>query len=257
MAGRKLKCKCGNVIQVPAAEPAHEEEPIRLDPIAPARKAKPAPVDDGDEYDIQEPPPELNRSVQRPADVVAYRSAPIEAEEKAVQAAPTFPGFMRPKTYTADSGAEQSQLIKIVIVLAIIVTVIGGSVFAIRYFAGSHSTATGAGATQLGQDADVQSMMQDQYYKEVHAWFQEDSSRIMGPWSQSQALSQADRWTNMGAKTVYAFGSRMSTVAVIELPDDPAKRKQLFDWQAQWHREHFEKVWSDMGQKYLMIQVGI
>jgi hypothetical protein len=261
MAGKKLRCKCGNVIQVPAGGPtpvarqALEDEPIRLEPIAPARKPKAAPVEDGDEYDMKEPEPELNRSVQRPADVVAYRSAPAE-EEKPAPAAPTYPTFMRPKTYTADNTEEQSQLIKIVIILAIVVSVVGGAVFAIKYFGGSHSAAA-TGATQLGEDADIQEKMQDEYYKEVHAWFQEDGTRIMGPWSQQQALSQADRWKDMGAKNVYAFGTRMSMVAVIELPDDAASRKKLFEWQASWHREHFEKVWSDMGQKYLMIRLGI
>jgi hypothetical protein len=34
-------------------------------------------------------------------------------------------------------------------------------------------------------------------------------------------------------------------------------RKQIFDWQAQWHREHFQKVWADGGQKYLMIRLGL
>jgi hypothetical protein len=116
----------------------------------------------------------------------------------------------------------------------------------------------GSGPTtpQLGEDADIEAKMDDEYHKEVHAWFQEDSSRLMGPWTQTQALSQADRWQQQGAKQVLAFGSRMSMVAVIELPDDPAKRKPIFDWQAQWHRDHFVKVWPDVGQKYLMIRLG-
>jgi hypothetical protein len=251
MAGKKLRCKCGNVIQVPA-----EEEPLRLEPIAPAQKRNPAAENDEDEYDVKEPAPELNREVQRPPDVVAYRSAPVEAEEKPAPAAPTYPTFMRPKTYTADAGAEQSQLIKAVILLAVAIGLVGGAVFAIKYFHGAHSTA-GGGATQLGEDADIQAKLDGEYHKEVHDWFQEDNERILGPWSQQQALSQADRWKEMGAKNVYAFGTRLSMVAVIELPDDPASRKKLFDWQAQWHREHFEKVWSDMGQKYLMIRLGI
>jgi hypothetical protein len=251
MAGKKLRCKCGNVIHVPA-----EEEPLQLEPIAPARKAKPAAVDEGDEYDVKAPAPELNRSVQRPPDVVAYRSAPAEAEAKPAPSAPTYPTFARPKTYTADTGAQQAQLIKVVVLLAIGVSLVGGAVFAIQYFHGSHST-TGPGATQLGEDGDIQAKLDSEYHKEVHEWFQEDNERILGPWSQQQALSQADRWKDMGAKTVYAFGTRVSMVAVIELPDDPASRKKLFDWQTQWHRNHFEKVWSDMGQKYLMIRLPI
>lgn len=254
MAGRKLKCKCGNVMQIPAANTEDTEEPIKLDPIAPAMRAARA-EEQGDEYDVAEPAPEPNRNVQRPADVIAYRSAPAEKEPPTKPMAPAFPTFMKPKTYSAGEGADQSQLVRLVIILAIVVAVIGGAIFGIRYVAGSHSAS--ARAALPGEDADIQAKMQDEYYKEVHAWFQQDGSRMLGPWTQQQALSQVERWQDMGAKQVLAFGSRLSTVAVIELPDDPAKRKQIFDWQAQWHADHFEKIWTDVGQKYLMIRLGI
>ena len=138
-----------------------------------------------------------------------------------------------------------------VIIFAVIAAVVGGSIFGIRMLKG-----TGPTGPQLGEDADIQAKIDGEYNKEIHAWFQEDGTRIMGPWTQSQALSQADRWKEMGAKQTLAFGSRMSMVAVIELPDDPAKRKALFDWQAQWHASHLVKVWTDVGQKYLMIRLG-
>jgi hypothetical protein len=256
MAGRRLKCKCGHVIQVPAADTPDTEEPIHLDPIAPAvRAAMVEEQRDEDEYDVAEPAPEPNRNVERPEDVIAYQSAPAEQEPPTKPMAPAFPAFTKPKTYSAGEGADQSQLIRLVVILAIVVAAIGGAVFGIRYVAGSHSASAGPGLP--GEDADIEGKMQDEYCKEVHAWFQEDGSRMMGPWTQQQALSQVGRWQDMGAKQVFAFGSRLSTVAVIELPDDPAKRKQLFDWQAQWHGQHFEKIWPDVGQKYLMIRLGI
>jgi len=251
LAGKRLKCKCGGTIEVPAASTAEDDEPLHIEPVRPAAAAsmpaeQPENPDDG--YDIREDDIP-KRPVERPADVVSYRTATSEAPEE--PAPQTYPTFARPKTYGRNVEAEQSQLVKLVILLVVIVGIIAGSIFGIKMLKGSGPT-----GPQLGEDQDIEAKLSDEYHKEIHAWFQEDSSRIMGPWTQSQALSQADRWQQDGAKQVIAFGSRMSMVAVIELPDDPAKRKALFDWQAQWHRDHFQKVWGDVGQKYLMIRVG-
>lgn len=247
LAGKRLKCKCGGVIQVPAAGPAEAEsdEPLRVEPIATGATEDP---DAG--YDIREPDEPVKQARKRPPDVVAYRTgaAASPPAEAAPEAYPTYP---RPKTYSSNTAAEKSQLIRMAILFVVIGLVIGGSIFGIRMLKGS-----GPSTPQLGEDADIEAKINDEYHKEVHAWFQEDSSRLLGPWTQSQALSQADRWQQQGAKQVLAFGSRLSMVAVIELPDDPAKRKPIFDWQAQWHRDHFAKVWPDVGQKYLMIRLG-
>jgi hypothetical protein len=251
LAGKRLKCKCGGIIQVPARSLPVEasDEPLRPQPVAPAPSVPPDDPDAG--YDIRETAETDNRPVQRPANVLAYGTgaAPAPPPETGPGAFPIYP---RPKTYSSNSAAEQSHLIRMVIVIAAITVVIGGSIFGIRMLKGP-----GSSAPQLGEDADIEAKISDEYHKDVHAWFQEDPSRIMGPWTQTQALSQADRWQQQGAKQVLAFGSRISMVAVIELPDDPAKRKALFDWQAQWHREHLTKVWTDVGQKYLMIRLGI
>jgi hypothetical protein len=252
LAGKKLKCKCGQVIHIPAAAAAAasaEQEPLRPQPLH-----VPKPADVEDEYDVRQPEPPSNRDVERPADVVAYQSAPPQSAPKDENAPTMYQAYARPKTYQADPGADQTNVIRIALILAIAVVIIGGSIFGIKMLGGKTTSTT---ANLPGEDADIESQMQDGYCKEIHAWYQEDSTRIMGPWSQSQALSQADHWTQMGAKQVLALGPRMSLVAIIELPDDPAKRKQLFDWQAQWHLQHFEKVWTDVGQKYLMIRLGI
>jgi hypothetical protein len=258
LAGKKLRCKCGNLIMVPEfpAEEAQSEdlqdlEPLRPEPVQEGQAAHSG-VDEGDEYDIRDAAPADNREVERPADVVAYQSARRAAPPEPPASA--FPHFARPKTYGSDSSAEQSSLIRYAIILAVLAVLIGGSIAGMK-FLGGHGG--GSSAPMPGEDADIVAKMNDEYCKEIHAWFQEDNTRIMGPWSQSQALSQADKWSQMGAKQVLALGSRMSLVAVIELPDEAAKRKQLFDWQAQWHAEHMQRVWTDVGQKYLMIRLGV
>ena len=233
LAGKRLKCKCGGIIQVPAHSPPDHpsDEPLRPQPIAPAPSEPAHDPDAG--YDIRTEAESDNRPVQRPPNVLAYGTGAAPAPEPAPSAYPTYP---RPKTYASNSAAEQSHLIRMVILIAVITVVIGGSIVGIRMLKGPASS-----APQLGEDADIEAKISDEYHKDVHAWFQEDPSRIMGPWSQSQAISQADRWHQQGAKQVLAFGSRISLVAVIELPDDPAQRKPIFDWQAQWHKEHLAR----------------
>ena len=140
-----------------------------------------------------------------------------------------------------------------VLVVAILGVVIVGAIFGLKFLRGSGTPA----GPQLGEDGDIEAKLNDEYHKEIHDWYKEDESRMLGSWSEEQALTYADRWQKEGAKQVIAFGSKMSLELVIELPDDPAQRKAIFDWQAQWHSEHFQKVWTDVGQKYLMIRMGL
>ncbi|HEY1922689.1 MAG TPA: hypothetical protein VGG44_07970 [Tepidisphaeraceae bacterium] len=251
MAGKRVRCKCGNLISVPKVA----EKPIeaKADDLSEPLRPEPLPEESDSEglYDIREeakPTRPQRATVAAPA---ADVPASVDSPPPRAPAPNMYPTTIRPKMQEA--GQEQSAILRLVLLLAVLGVVIGGAIFGVKKFGGSRHPA----GPQLGEDADIQEKIDGEYCKEVHAWFEEDHSRMMGPWSESQALSQADRWTQQGAKRVLAFGSRMSLVAVIELPDDPAKRKQLFDWQADWHERHMQKVWTDVGQKYLMIRLGI
>jgi len=230
LAGKQVRCKCGHIISVPKTL----EEPLGHAPVS----SEAAP---DDLYDIREEP----KTVKTPSPA---------ADDSPLPRAPApsmYPTSSRPKT--PDAGQERSGLLRWVIVVVILAAVIAGAIVGIRKFGGSHHPA----GPQLAEEADIEQKIADEYSKDVHAWFEEDHSRILGPWSESQALAQADRWHEQGAKRVLAFGARLSMVVVIELPDDPAQRKQIFDWQADWHGRHDQKVWTDVGQKYLMIRLGV
>src|ERR1022692_4202965 len=75
LVGKRLKCKCGGFIEVPAAPAAdvESEEPLRVTPIAAAPAENPE-----DEYDIREPVEAPKKGTARPPDVVAYRTAAPE-----------------------------------------------------------------------------------------------------------------------------------------------------------------------------------
>jgi hypothetical protein len=248
MAGKRVRCKCGNLISVPklVEEPREAKaedlsEPLRPEPL-PEEPAS------DDLYAIREEP---KPAKQRRATVAAEPVATPESSLPRGPAPNMFPTMSRPKMQ--DDGGAKSGVLRLVFLMGVLGVLIVGAVLGIKKFGGTHRAA----GPQLGEDADIEEKIQGEFNKDVRAWFAEDHSRMLGPWTESQALGQADRWQQQGAKRVLAFGARLSLIVVIELPDDPISRKQIFDWQANWHGQHMQKVWTDVGQKYLMIRLGV
>jgi hypothetical protein len=252
MAGKRVRCKCGNLISVPklVEEPTKVKtddlsEPLRPEPLAEESESD-------DLYAIREEP--KSAKPRRATVATAGNTEPAAAGESNPPRAPApnmYPTMSRPKMQ--DGGEEKSGVLRLVLLMGVLGVLIAGAILGIKRFGGSPRAA----GPQLGEDADIEEKIQGEFNKDVHAWFAEDHTRMLGPWTESQALSQADRWRQQGAKRVLAFGSRLSMVVVIELPDDPAERKQIFEWQANWHAQHMQKVWTDVGQKYLMIRLGV
>jgi hypothetical protein len=261
LAGKKIKCKCGHVMRVPEAtppepEPIHQDEPLSPEPLPDENSGLEslAPEELDALYDIREDPQPAKPARKIPPAAVSAAGPNQRQSAGPPTRAPEpllYQSVSKPRPQVDNAAAEKARLIKMLVLLIIVGGIIGGAFYGLKKLNTPKIT-----GPQLGEDATVEGMMEDQYNKEVHDWFAEDHSRMMGSWSETQALAQADRWKQMGAKRVIAFSSRLSTVAVIELPDDPALRKPIFDWQAQWHEQHMEKVWTDVGQKYLMIRLG-
>ena len=55
----------------------------------------------------------------------------------------------------------------------------------------------------------------------------------------------------MGAVKVYAFGEVVSRSIAVELPDDPVKRKALFDYEKQ--HNGFRSKTKDVGQHFFLL----
>jgi hypothetical protein len=106
-------------------------------------------------------------------------------------------------------------------------------------------------------DQAIMEKIDEQNGKEAKEWLNASDSHMLGGWNKKQGLYHVDEWYQMGAKKVYAFGAAYSMSVVIELPDDPAKRKEIFDWAAKWHKEMHEKVDKDEGQKFLEVAMRI
>jgi DNA-directed RNA polymerase subunit RPC12/RpoP len=201
------------------------------------------------------PPPRTVAAASAGAKAAGGKSvaAPSSAGKPAMTVFGSIPMPKRPVVVED----KKAQLLKMVIPLSLVAILVLGIVGykLIRHFSGA-----GAPVVLKGDDAKVAELIDDSGGSmELHKWFAQDPSRICGPYNTSQALAKADELDKLGAKQVLALGSRMTRVLVVELPDDPDQRKQLFQWENRFAAEHYlhSKGSVDVGQKYLLLDVGI
>lgn len=261
LAGRRVKCKCGNIIAVPEHAPS-EDQPAE------------------DTYDVGEvdlsdlPPPPVASGYRCPScrnpmepgtrqcpscgfDVKTGKPGAVASKvtgaAAAAAAAPRAIGYASAKRGDAAKAMEQKNLIKQAILFVGAIVLVGGAIFAMRFLSGGGKPA-GPG---LGEDNDVAEMIKDESGTEAKKWLEGHTGRMLSGMTRSQAEYKIDQWYKMGATKVIAFGGVMSMTVALELPKDPAKRKELFDWEKKWHTEMDRKPAVDVGQKYLLIRLRI
>ena len=265
LAGKRVKCPCGGKIEVPTADPA----------LAPAGVGD---ADaDGGEYDladaferagvaaepaVRKAPPTAAAAdspggvstvrTVKPAVAKAGGGKPAAKGGKSAVAGPgAFAGIPRPTRPV--EVAESSGGLKVAALALVALAVVVGAVFGLRHLAGGGAPAGPA----LGEDATVREMVREESGTEARKWLSEGHNRVFMGQSEKQSAYKTDQWYDLGATQVIAFGGRMSTMIALELPADAAKRKALFDWEAQWHREMGKKVATDVGQQYLLLRMRI
>jgi hypothetical protein len=170
----------------------------------------------------------------------------------AAAAAPPAIGYASAKRKDSAKAMEQNALIKQAILLVLGIVLVGGAIFAVRLLSGGKASKPG-----LGEDDDVAEMIKDESGTEAKQWLETNSARMLGGMTRSQAEYKIDQWYKMGATKVIAFGNGMSLTVALELPSDPAKRKELFAWEKKWHTDMDRKPAVDVGQKYLLIRLHI
>ena len=146
---------------------------------------------------------------------------------------------------------KKSEFLKLLVPVALIIVVIG-AVILVKVIAG-HTGGSAAQNSGKGDDPEVATKMDDENPMEVHAWFKQNASRMMGELSQRQALGKADELEQMGAKKCYAFGSMMCLCMAVELPADPEQRKAIIAYRNKWNTERHYAAVKDEGQKYILL----
>lgn len=169
---------------------------------------------------------------------------------------PASLGYRSATAPSAATNHEHSALIRQAILYTLILLVIVGGIFSLRFIGSSKSSST---TPALGEDADVEQMMRDENGTEVRAWLADRRGRMLSGMTDTQAEHRIDDWYNMGATKVYAFGGTLSMTVALELPANPAKRKALFDWVNHWHQDMPNPIppMSDVGQKYLLVRLKL
>ena len=260
LAGRRVKCKCGNVIAVPEAAPMDEHAVED--------------VYDVGEVDLSDlPPPPVASGYRCPScrnpmepgtrqcphcgfDVKTGQKGAVATKvtgaAAAAAAAPRAIGYATAKRADAALAMEQKTLIKQAILFVAAIVLVGGAIFAMRFLSGGKNK-----APALGEDDIVETMIKDENGTEAKKWLDAHTGRMLAGTTRSQAEYRIDQWYKMGAIKVYAFGGVMSMTVALELPKDPAKRKELFDWEKKWHTEMDIKPSVDVGQKYLLIRMRL
>jgi len=226
-AGKRLKCKCGAVIEMPAAA-ATEEDEGEFD-LAPTADAFPS------------PPPRAAPPPPRPSP----------------SAGPRVPQ-RRPAAAKVDAHAQaERQKVKTMAMVLVGVGLVVALAIAGLKFAGGGGA--GVDPNAKGEDAYARQKIRDDGMVPAAEWLASGPpGKMLGGFTTKQAEYRIQDWKKMGAKEVLIANTPMSMVAILELPDDPAQRKALYDWQAKWHAERTNtEVRKDQGGKYLSIDIPI
>jgi hypothetical protein len=167
-----------------------------------------------------------------------------------------FGAPMGPRPVARGGGGDSNagQVIKLVAIPIVLLAVVGGAVFGFRKLSGNKTDLGPA----LGKDREVRAMMRDDGAYELKKWLADGGNRRMVTgMTVQQADGLADRLYTMGAVKVYAFGGVVTMSIAVELPKDPDKRKELFDWHKRWVEDKGGQFSRDEGQQYLLVRTGI
>ncbi len=266
VAGRRIKCKCGHIMQAPQRPETEEdlydlaEDPTPATKRAPADNAAAAP----EKTHLKCPSCGLSmipgkitcqhcgyNIKTRQGSVAGVKVGAIAGMAGGAGAAWSG-GRSVARTQPPGGGAVSGKM-KVLIGVACVVVVGGG-------IGGFKLLSNGAGAaaeSTLGNDGEIMTMAKRGGMTELHQWLKESERRSVMGMTREQADKKADRLYDLGAKKVVAFGSGITGSLAIELPPEPAKRKALFDWAANWYAEMGETPPKDVRQKYILLKMHI
>ncbi len=261
-AGKKAKCKCGQLLTVPA-EAEVDDEPIPLDdaalPPAPAEQANcPAcsePMEPGAVlclncgYNVR-----TGGQVTTQIGGAKAAAAPAPTPASSSRATDTaYPGRRRRGPVENESAGSTKMYVILGAAVLLVAMGVGGWIV----FKGTGGAK--ANVPRLGDDATVERMIEDERATDLQEWIKANPARMLAGKTPGQAIALEDRLKGMGATKVLAFGGGVMSLSIaIELPQTPAQRRELFDWYRRNNKplEPRPPV-QDVGQRYLLFFPGL
>jgi len=268
LAGKRVKCKCGEVIDVPEGSPSAEEGELYDLVDAPASKAaspmaelegasspaRSSSLDSARDF----PCPYCGEKVEGGSTMCVFCGSNLEGAipppsqrlvPTAAQAAPPTMATIQPRPAAAAEEVKKTRLLLVAAISLIVLFVIGIN---IRKFLPKRAAPD---PNIKPQDITMVQRVNESG-KDAREWLSGSDVHMLGTrWSKKQALNNVDEVYKLGAKRVIAFGAGISSTMAVELPDDATKRKAIFEWQAKLYKDTNinEQPTADDGQKWLEI----
>jgi hypothetical protein len=239
LSGKKVRCKCGKLF---------EAHPPRALPAEPVTDPEIIPVDEDSDVSVIPSKRRMPTVLRRPGAVGSVAATAPPPTISAPDLAAAYPTHGRRRVVVHEDAGGDSKKKLLVPLLAICVLLVGGGIFAGLALRGGM---LGPSKPMLGDDKMITEMIQGENGTEVKEWLKANSRHMFFNMTEGQANGLADRLYAMGAVKVYAFGEVISRSIAVELPDDPVKRKALFDYE----KEHngWRSKSKDVGQRYFLL----
>jgi hypothetical protein len=182
----------------------------------------------------------------------AAAAAPAAASRAtASRAADTYPGRRRRGPAEKESGGSTKLYVILGGVLLLVAMGVGGWIV----FQGTGGSK--ANVPRLGDDAKVEHMIETETATDLQQWIKANPARMLAGKTPGQAIALEDRLKGMGATKVLAFGTGVMSLSIaVELPKDPAQRKELFGW-FNGNRQPTDRQQQDVGQQYVLFFTGL
>jgi hypothetical protein len=266
LAGKRVKCKCGELIDVPAAAPKAEVDELYDLADDPAPKGQHAigdlqsaattaavAVDNSRHF----PCPYCGEKLDPGSTMCPFCGSNLEGAlpesavisvPTAVQAAP--PVATRPVVMRKPPVEESSARLRLAIIGILTIFLLAIGIFLVRRkFPSLHTP----DAPVNPLDAPIVEKLDRG--AEAREWLKADESRALCGMSHKQSVFKVDQWYDLGIQRAVVFGNGSSLG--IELPSDPAKRKAVFEFERKWNGENNFPLVDDRGQNWLEIEMHL
>jgi hypothetical protein len=238
LAGKKVRCKCGKLF---------EAKPPKALPAQPVDEPDVFALEEDSEVSAIPKPKKPATRMPMAGGATTMAPPPPAATAAAPDLAAAYPTHSRRRVVAQEEETGESRK-KLVIPIAILALLIGGGIFAAMAMKGGMLKPK---KPLLGDDAMIIEMIKDENGTEVKEWLRAHSRHMFMSMTEGQANAFADRLYALGAVKVLAFGEVISRSVAVELPDDPVKRKALFEFEKQ-HNGWRSKT-KDVGQRYFLL----
>jgi len=266
VAGQRLKCKCGEMIDMPALAPKAEvdelydlaDEPAKasqhgIADLQSAATAAAVAVDQSRQFAC----PYCGEKLDAGSTMCVFCGSNLEGAlpetttrtvSTAMQSAP--PVSARPVVMRELTETEKSGTFRLIILCAMAMVVVAMVIVFIK-----HRLPASPAKDPFLRPADAAIVEKVQQGAEARQWLKSDDGHTLSGMLHKQAVFKVDQLYDLGAKRVIVLGGGSSLA--IELPSESAKRKALFDWQKKWNTDNNFKLPVDEGQRWMEIQMHL